>query len=182
MTDGIQEHNGSRADGAGRLRSRDPLFFEDLAVGDQFTTPARTITEADVVAFAGLSGDFNSIHTDAVLAGETAYGQRVAHGLLGLSILTGLLDRLRLFDGTAIAMLGLHEWRFVNPVFIHDTVHGRLTITGMRRTSRGDRGILQRRLELWNSRGELCQEGRIDLMIRCREPVPNPGLPAIGQP
>jgi len=169
---------GPRTPSNGRLRSRNPLYFEDLAVGDEFVTPARTVTESDVVTFAGLSGDFNSIHTDAILAGGTAYGQRVVHGLLGLSILTGLLDRLRLFDGTAIAMLGVREWNFVNPVFIQDTVHGRLLITGLRRTRRGDRGIIERRLELWNARDELCQEGRIDLMIRCRDSVPPATLPA----
>jgi acyl dehydratase len=144
-------------------------YLEDLQPGDIFTSPARTITEADIVAFAGLSGDFNPIHTDVEFAKDTAYGQRVVYGLLGLSIMTGLLDRTGLFSGSAIAMLGIREWQFVAPIFIGDTVRFKLTIADVRRVSSGDRGIVQRFFELLNQRDEVVQKGYIDIMIRARD-------------
>ncbi|MDG4668078.1 MaoC/PaaZ C-terminal domain-containing protein [Mycobacterium sp. 236(2023)] len=141
-------------------------YLEDLAVGDTFTGPARTITETDVVGFAGLSGDFNPIHTDVEFAADTPYGQRVVYGLLVLSMMTGQLDRTGLFSGSAIAMLGIRDWTFVAPVFIGDTVSFRLTITEVRRTSRGDRGVVGRHFEILNQRGEVVQRGHIDVMVR----------------
>lgn len=86
-------------------------FFEDLHEGDTFVSGARTVTEADLVAFAGVSGDFNPIHMDAVFSSNGRYGRRVVHGLLGVSIATGLLDRMGIFEGTMVAMLEINEWR-----------------------------------------------------------------------
>ena len=144
-------------------------YLEDLEVGQTFVSAARTVTESDVVAFAGLSGDFNPIHTDAEFAKDTPYGQRVVFGLLGLSIATGLLDRLGVFSGSAIAMLGIIDWTFVAPIFIGDTVHLELTILGVRPSqSKPDRGIVERRFDLRNQRGELAQTGRIDVLVRRR--------------
>jgi acyl dehydratase len=111
-------------------------YLEDLRPGDVFTTAARTVTESDVVAFAGLSGDFNPIHTNAEFAATTPYKQRVVYGLLGMSILTGLLDRTQMFSGSAIAMLGIRDWRFTAPIFIGDTVHAKMTIDAVRPTSK----------------------------------------------
>jgi acyl dehydratase len=149
----------------------EPKYLEDLRVGDTFTGPARTITESDVTAFAGLSGDFNPIHTDVEFAKDTPYGQRVVYGLLGISMLTGLLDRTGLFSGSAIAMLGIRDWAFTAPMFIGDTIRFRLTITDVRRTSSGDRGVVKRHFELLNQRDEVVQQGHIDVMIRARETV-----------
>jgi acyl dehydratase len=144
-------------------------YLEDLEAGQTFVSAARTITEADVVAFAGLSGDFNPIHTDAEFAMSSVYGQRVVYGLLGLSIATGLLDRLGVFSGSAIAMLGIDGWKFTAPVFIGDTVHLQLTILAVRpSSSKPDRGIVERKFELTNQRGETCQRGRIDVLVRRR--------------
>jgi acyl dehydratase len=145
------------------------LYYEDLREGQTFTTPGRTVTEADLVAFAGLSGDYNSIHTDAEFAKGTAYGQRVVHGLLGLSILTGLMDRLGVFDGSAIAMLGIDEWRFRAPIMVGDTITVEMTITSLRLTSGGDRGIVGRHYRIRNQDGVTVQEGNIGLMVRRRE-------------
>jgi len=146
-----------------------PKYLEDLAAGDVFTSAARTITESDVVAFAGLSGDFNPIHTDVEFAKETPYGQRVVYGLLGLSMLTGLLDRTGLFSGSAIAMLGIRNWTFTAPLFIGDTIRFRLTIVDVRRARSGDRGVVQRYFELMNQRDEVVQKGHIDILVRARE-------------
>jgi acyl dehydratase len=76
------------------------LTFEEVEVGMRFETPARTIVEADLTNFAGVSGDFNPLHTDAVFAPNTAYGRPIARGVLGLSVVTGLRQRLGLLDGT----------------------------------------------------------------------------------
>ena len=150
---------------------RQGLLYEDLSVGLSFRSPGRTITDADVVGFAGLSGDFNPIHTDAVFADDTIYGQRVVYGLLGLSIATGLLDRTGVFSGSAIAMLGIKDWAFTAPVFIGDTIRLRLTIEDVRpSSSKPDRGAVQRRFDLLNQRDELVQTGRIDVLVRRRPP------------
>jgi acyl dehydratase len=146
-----------------------PKYLEDLTAGDVFTSAARTITESDVVAFAGLSGDFNPIHTDVEFAKETPYGQRVVYGLLGLSMLTGLLDRTGLFSGSAIAMLGIRDWTFTAPLFIGDTIRFHLTIVDVRRARSGDRGVVQRYFELMNQRDEVVQKGHIDILVRARE-------------
>ena len=147
------------------------LYFEQFNVGDQFVTPSRTITETDVVNFAGLSGDYNPIHPDRVFCQDTPFGQPIAHGLLVLSVATGLVSRLGIFDGTAIALLGFEGWRFLKPVLFGDTVHVLVTILEKRQTSHPERGVLKRRLELINQKGEVVQEGVINLMVRCR-PAP----------
>ena len=148
------------------------LYFEEFNVGDVFTTPSRTVTETDVVNFAGVSGDFNQIHMDhAFCKSETPFGRPLAHGLLVLSMATGLLYRLGVFDGTAIAMLGLDEWRFLKPVFFGDTIHVRMTILEKRQTSQPGRGVIKRKFEIVNDRSEIVQEGAITVMCKCRAPV-----------
>jgi acyl dehydratase len=144
-------------------------YLDDLVAGQRFVSAARTVTESDVVAFAGLSGDFNPIHTDVEFAKGSVYGQRVVFGLLGLSIATGLLDRLGVFSGSAIAMLGINDWRFTAPVFIGDTLHLELTILSVRPSaSKPDRGIVERQFELHNQHGVVVQTGRIDVLVRRR--------------
>jgi len=145
-----------------------PRYFEDFAAGDQIITPARTITEADVVQFAQLTGDWNPIHTDVEFAKTTPYGQRLAHGLLGLSYALGLLDRTGAFSGSVIANLGIEEWKYPKPLFIGDTIHAVVTITETRLTSDGKRGIVGRRFAVLNQRVEIVQEGRSPVMVRLR--------------
>lgn len=142
------------------------LYFEDLSVGQVLISPARTVTETDLVSFAMVSGDWNAIHTDEEFAKNTYYGKRVVHGVFGIALMTGLMDRAGWFDGSAIAMLGIDGWRFTGPVFVGDTLHCRVEITGKRLTSKGDRGILERKFSLLNQRDEVVQEGNISLMIR----------------
>lgn len=126
------------------------LYFEDLEIGQEFTSPARTITESDIMQFAGLSGDYNPLHTDDVFAAGTPFGRRIAHGLLGLSIASGLIARTGIFDRTAIAMLGVDGWKFTAPIFIGDTVHVKIKITGKRESSKGNQGIIMREIQLIN--------------------------------
>jgi acyl dehydratase len=145
-----------------------PYFFEDLHVGQVLVSPARTITETDVVNFAGISGDFNPIHTDVEFARSSVYGQRVVYGLLGLAVLTGLTDRARFFSGSAIALLGIDDWRFVAPIFIGDTVHYRMEVTALKPSKKPDRGVVERHFQLINQRGEVVQEGELPMMVRTR--------------
>jgi acyl dehydratase len=144
-----------------------PLYFEDFAVGDEFVTLSRTVTEADIVAFAGLSGDYNQLHTDAEFAAGTIFGERIAHGLLGLAITGGLKQRLGIFDGTVMAFLGL-TWDFVGPIRIGDTIHVRMVVAETRTTHKPDRGILVQDVELINQDGRTVQKGRHTAMMRRR--------------
>jgi acyl dehydratase len=95
-------------------------YFEDNEVGNRIETRARTVTEADIVGFAGLSGDWHPLHTDAAYAGRGPFGQRIAHGMLVLAILTGLAP---LDTETVMAFYGIDRLRFLRPTFIGDTIH-----------------------------------------------------------
>lgn len=145
-----------------------PLYFEDFAVGQTFTTPGRTITEADVMSFAAWTGDNNQVHTDVEFAKQTRYGQRIVHGMLGASLCLGLIARMGPFEGSAVALLGIDGWRFTNPVFIGDTVTCTIEIVGTRLTSKGNTGVVQRELKLINHRGEVVQQGRMDILMLTR--------------
>jgi acyl dehydratase len=144
-----------------------PLYYEDIEVGARFVSSGRTITEADVVLFAGLSGDYNPLHINEEFGKTTPFGSRIAHGILGLAVITGLMDRMGIWDGTAIAFLGL-EWRFLRPIFIGDTVHFEMVITDKRRSSNPERGILTRQVTLYNQKNEPVQQGIMSLMVKCR--------------
>jgi len=99
------------------------LYFEDFASAAEITTRGRTITEADVVMFAGLTGDFVELHTNEEFAKQTPFGRRVAHGALVFSMSVGLSTRTNLLDDTLLAFAGVDKLRFVSPVFIGDTIH-----------------------------------------------------------
>jgi len=141
------------------------LYLEDLEPGQHWTSVGRTVTETDVVNFAGLSGDFNPIHLDAVAAGDGIFGQRVVYGVLGIAMATGFLDSLGLFKGSMRAMLAIQDWRFAGPIFIGDTIHLELTIESVRPTSKGDAGVVNRRLQLVNQTGDVVQDGHIPVLI-----------------
>jgi acyl dehydratase len=143
-------------------------YLEDLETGQTFVTPGRTITEADVVSFAAWTNDNNQVHTDAEFAKGTRYGQRIVHGLLGASLCLGLIARTGVFEGSAVALLGIDGWRFTGPVFIGDTVTCTVEILTTRLTSKGTTGVVERHLTLRNQKGEIVQEGRMDVMVLTR--------------
>jgi acyl dehydratase len=156
-----------------------PLYYDDLEPGQVFTTPARTVTETDLVSFAMLTGDWNQIHTDKEFAKGTMYGRPVVHGLFCLVMMTGLMDRSGLFSGSAMAMLGVEKWQFHAPVFVGDTLHADIEIVSKRLTSAGDRGIVDRRITLRNQDGVVVQSGHLGLMIRLApQAAPSVGVPA----
>jgi acyl dehydratase len=142
-------------------------FYEDYAVGEEFITPARTVTEADVTMFAALSGDYNRLHTDAEYAAEGPFGERIAHGLLGLSIVVGLMFRTDIDPDSAVAFLGL-SWKFTGPVKFGDTIHASIRIASMRETRAPDRGIIVEAIQLLNQRAELVQQGEFTMMVKRR--------------
>ena len=145
-----------------------PLYFEDVEVGFRFETPRRTVTEADLVAFAGVSGDFNPLHTDAVFAAGSIYGERIAHGALVLALATGLRQRVGLFDGTLMGLLEIRSWRFRAPVRIGDTVRVHNEITELRPTANPDRGIMVQRVEVVNENEVVVTEGELVMLLRRR--------------
>jgi acyl dehydratase len=129
-----------------------PLFLEDFAAGMVFETPARTITEADVVNFASLSGDFNPLHTDEEFARAGRFGRRIAHGVLTLAVLTGLWDRMGIISGSVEAFAGITDLKFTSPVFMGDTV--RATIRVVDKQEREANGMVTLLNEVRNQRGE----------------------------
>lgn len=145
------------------------LWYEDFDIGSVVTTPARTVLETDIAMFAGLSGDYNPVHTDDEFAKKTEFGQRVAHGLLGLSIASGLSCRTGLLDGTVVAFLGMEDWRFLKPIMIGDTITLRWTVTEKRLASKSGHGVMKRRMEILNQRGEVVQSGTFVSLMRCKE-------------
>lgn len=145
-----------------------PVHFDDLEVGYRFETARRTVTEADLVAFTGLSGDFNPLHTDSLFAAETIYGERIAQGVLVLAITTGLRQRLGLFDGTLIGFLEIRSWRFKAPVRPGDTIRAVNEVIELRETSKADRGIVIQSVEVLNQEGTVVQSGEFVMMVRRR--------------
>lgn len=144
-------------------------YYSDFEKGEEFITPARTITEADVTIFSGLSGDYNPLHTNKEFAKETIFQERIVHGLLGISIATGLIFRTGIFDGSTIAFLGIEDWSFKKPIFIGDTIYVKLTIADIRKSSRPGRGILIRKVEVLNQKNEVIQSGILPLLVKDKE-------------
>tara|TARA_B100002051_G_C16365600_1_gene453240 strand:+ start:76 stop:528 length:453 start_codon:yes stop_codon:yes gene_type:complete len=135
------------------------MFWEEWDIGAEFQTASRTITEADIVNFAGISGDYNPLHIDEEFCKQTQFGTRIAHGPLVYSIAAGLLFQLHLYDDTLIAFLGFDSLKFTLPVKIGDTVRVRVEVLEKRETSKPDRGVMKRLLQVLNHRDEVVQEG-----------------------
>ena len=143
-------------------------YFEDLTLGRQFVTQSRTVTESDVVAFAGLSGDFNALHVDETFAAAGPFGRRVAHGLLVLSMATGLRQQSGVFQGVVRAFAEVRSWVFRRPDFIGDTITAVTTIVSARLTSKPGQGIVEQRVDVVNQHGDIVQTGVFVTMIACR--------------
>lgn len=137
--------------------------YEDLEVGSVFISPGRTITESDIIQFAGLTGDLNELHTSATFAQKTNFGQRIAHGMLILSMANGLYMRSGVFRTSVF--LGIENWKSTKPVFIGDTITLRLTIADKRLTKSGDRAIIGMQYDVLNQEGETVASGLFRRMI-----------------
>lgn len=141
-------------------------FFDDLVVGDEWESPKRTVTETDVVLFAGLSGDFNPLHCDHSAATNTPFGRPVAHGLLGLSIASGLMSQSPRVD--TLAFLGIIDWKFHKPILFGDTIHAVSRIENLQSQAKGRRGVVTWHRRVFNQNGECVQEGRTQTLVRAR--------------
>jgi 3-hydroxybutyryl-CoA dehydratase len=144
------------------------LFFEDFQVGQKGTTATRTITEHDIVAFAGLSGDFNLIHTDAEFAKATPFGQRIAHGLLGLAIASGLAVQTGVLGANVMAFREVGEWKFVKPIFIGDTIHVEMEIVETKAFPRLGGGLVTMSAAVNNQSNETTMKGLWTVLVKFR--------------
>jgi acyl dehydratase len=141
-------------------------FFEDIEVGEEYESPGRTVTETDVVIFAGLSGDYNVVHTDAEFMKASSFGERIAHGLLGLAIQSGLFSRATRPFAT-LALAGL-RWKFKAPVKMGDTIRLRARVMAKQETSKPDCGMVTVARTILNQRDEVVQEGETDVLVERR--------------
>ncbi|MDW7669650.1 MAG: MaoC/PaaZ C-terminal domain-containing protein [Bacillota bacterium] len=142
------------------------LYYEDFSLEQKFISSGRTITETDIVNFSGISGDFNPLHTDKTFAESTIFKKRIAHGMLIVSVMTGLTAKMGIFEGTAIGLLSIDEWKFKRPVFLNDTIHLEMEIIEKIETSKTDRGIIIRKVNVLNQNSQIIQEGKISVMMR----------------
>lgn len=144
------------------------LYWDQWEVGSSFVSAGRTVTETDIVMFAGISGDYNPLHTNEEYCKNTLFGTRVAHGPLVYAIAAGLLFQLHLYDDTLIAFLGFESLKFTKPVRAGDTIFAKVTVLEKSETSKLDRGVMKRELQVINQKGEIVQEGVQAFLLRRR--------------
>jgi len=146
------------------------VAYDDLSPGDRFVTAGRTVTDADIVNFAGLSGDYNQLHTDAEFAAKTPHGQRIAHGLLVLSIMSGLATRLPLNKFMEKAIIGLAglQAKWLRPVFIGDTLHVVVEVVSKEPGRKPGRGTVLFKRSALNQKGETVLETEWQIVMAAR--------------
>jgi|WetSurSiteA1Bulk_404760.scaffolds.fasta_scaffold08486_2 acyl dehydratase len=142
-------------------------YFEDWEIGTAYESASRTITETDIVLFAGLSGDYNPLHTDEEFAKKSVFGTRIPHGLLVLSISSGQINQSKMFEGTVEVMLALKEFRLTKPVMPGDTIRTRFQAIEKKVTSQG-KGVVTLKMDILNQKDEVCSERVSVLMIKRR--------------
>lgn len=144
------------------------LHFEDFAIGQKMITSGRTITEADIVNFAGVTGDFNQIHIDATYAAQDTFGQRIAHGLLIQSIAVGLVVQSGMIEGTTLAFRELST-KFSLPVFIGETIHVVGEVVQTKAFRRLGGGNVTFKYSVINNEGKTVQRGEWIMLIKSKE-------------
>jgi acyl dehydratase len=143
-------------------------YFDDFEVGQQFVTPARTITQTDIVNFACLSGDFNEVHTNFEYCKTTPFGEPIAHGPLIYAVAAGLQYATGINDGTLLALLQIDGWKMLAPVKHGDTIRLRSTVLATKLASSGDKGVVTFRRDCFNQHGVNVQEMTATYLYRCR--------------
>ncbi len=144
------------------------MYFDEFQTGQRIITAGRTITEADIVSFAGLSGDYNQIHVDADYSARAPFGQRVAHGLLVTAIASGLAMQTGVMEGTVLAFREINEWKFIKPVFIGDTVHVRLEVIETKNLRRIGGGSVSIEVSVLNQKDDPVMKGVWTVLIASR--------------
>jgi acyl dehydratase len=143
-------------------------FFEEFSPGETILTEARTVTGQDIMTFADLTGDDNRIHTDAEFSKTGPFGQRIAHGLLGLSFVMGLAWQTGILDGTVLAFREIKEWKFIKPLFIGDVIRAQLNVAETKSLPRIGGGSVVLQAELKNQRDEVCMKGTLSVLVMSR--------------
>jgi acyl dehydratase len=138
------------------------LTFDALNLGDRWQSTARTVTESDIVSFAGLTGDYNPLHVDHEFAATTPWGKPIAHGLMGLSWVAGLGSSAP--RPNTVALVAIREWEFLKPVFVGDTLHVVTEVVGKQAKGRRAGRVTWRR-SLVNQRGVVVQQGFIETLV-----------------
>jgi len=140
------------------------IKYDDIAIGEEIYSASRTVTEADVVNFACLTGDFNPLHTNAEYAKDTIYGERIAHGALTFALSTGLMNQVGPFEGTLLGFVGI-ELKFTGPVKFGDTITCVMTPIEKRETSKPNKGLVICQVNVLNQRGEVVVEQKWTMLI-----------------
>jgi acyl dehydratase len=143
-------------------------YFEDFVLGERVTTGERTISEADVLAFADLTGDHSRLHVDADYARRGPFGRQIAHGLLGLSIVNGLLVGMGFLEGTLIAFREF-ACKFSRPIYLGDTIHAVATVVELKAIPRLKGGAISFTIEVIDQEGRCLQTGRWMVLVSSRE-------------
>ncbi len=143
-------------------------YFEEFKEGMELLTLGRTMTEADIVNFSGFTGDFNPLHTDAQYASESMFGERIAHGMCGLSMATGLLVRLNIFEGTIVAFYGIDQLRFRAPIKIGDTIHVVAKVIEKKESKKEGEGLVAFQVNVVNQDRTSVMEGVVKTLMKKR--------------
>lgn len=143
------------------------LYFEEFEIGATMRTRGRTISEADLVQFAALTGDYNPMHTDAEYSRGSFMGERVAHGMLSLSYAIGQAYQLGILERTVLGFRGL-EMKFSNPVYIGDTIHAELKVVDTKPAHRLGGGVVALDLRIIKQDGKIAQKGSMTLLMMSR--------------
>ena len=141
------------------------LFFEEFKIGDKFFSEQQSIADLDIAKFAELSGDYNPIHVDEEFARTTLYGERIAHGLLGLSVVSGLAAKLGFAEKTTVAFRGL-EWKFRKPILIGDNVSAVFEVIEKRSVPIEGAGLIIFQVLVSNQEESIVQKGKWSLIIK----------------
>lgn len=144
-------------------------YYEEFKVGQRYETPRRTVIEADISTFAGLTADFNPLHMDEIHAAESDFGGRITHGPMIVGMAFGLASRAGLLDGTVMGLLDI-AWKFMLPVRPGDTISVVVNVTDKRMTKKPDRGVVEVGLDVHNQHGEIVQIGMAKVLVRLKNP------------
>lgn len=144
-------------------------YYEQFKIGQKIASVGRTITESDIVTFAGLSGDYNQMHVDAEYSKKTVFGKRVAHGLLVLSISSGLAVTTGILEGTVLAFREVNNWKFSKPVYIGDTIHIVMETVDLKPMKRLGGGLVVINVVVQNQNNEIVMRGKWSVLVKSEE-------------
>jgi acyl dehydratase len=145
------------------------LYYEDVKVGDELTTPRHVVTMEGILKFADVTLDHHPLHTDEAYCKTTKFGRPIAHGLFGLSLMEGLKATIKMYEHTSIASLGWNNVRFKAPVFAGDEVYVKVVFTSKRPSSKPGKGIVTEQVLLINQHGDVVTEAEHVTLIMVRD-------------